>query len=365
MTTETIVPIILSGGIGSRLWPASRRSRPKQLLPLVSELSMIAATAERASGLSGSANPIVVTNEAHAQAIADDLRESNVAAKLIMEPIGRNTAPAVAAAALVAQQRGEDPLLLVLPSDHTIGDVDAFAAAVSHGAVVAASGSLVTFGITPERPETGYGYIRGGAAITSTAKSVASFQEKPDSATAEQYVASGNYYWNSGMFLFRASVFLEELARFEPEMYQAVVESVEQGTQSDQGILLDAEAFGAVDGDSIDYAVMERTDRAAVVPCDLGWNDVGSWASAWDISDKDEDGNVVSGDAVLVDVQNSLIRADSRLVAVVGVEDVVVVETSDSVLVISRDQAQRVKEIVDRLEEDDRVELDVAKEERS
>lgn len=365
MTTEPIVPIILSGGIGSRLWPASRRSRPKQLLPLVGEMSMIAATAERATALPGAANPIVVTNEAHAPAIAADLKQSKVVARLILEPMGRNTAPAVAAAAIVAQQDGEDPLLLVLPSDHTIGDVNAFAAAVSHGATVAASGALVTFGITPERPETGYGYIRGGDTITPAVTAVASFQEKPDAATAAQYLASGDYYWNSGMFLFRASTFLGELGRFAPNMHQSAVDAVQQGTASDHGLLLDAEAFGSIDGDSIDYAVMERTDRAVVVPCDLGWNDVGSWASTWEISDKDEDGNVASGDTLLVDVQNSLVRADSRLVAVVGVEDVVVVETSDSVLVISRDQAQRVKEIVDRLEEDGRVELDVAKEERS
>ncbi|MEZ5175382.1 MAG: mannose-1-phosphate guanylyltransferase/mannose-6-phosphate isomerase [Acidimicrobiia bacterium] len=344
-----IVPIILSGGMGTRMWPASRRSRPKQLLALIGNRTMIGATARRAKAL-GRSGPVVVTNEDHAGAIAVELEEAGIDnPTIILEPVGRNTAPAVTAAALAVTTDGTDPLMLVLPSDHVISNEAAFAEAVTHAVVAANEGYLVTFGISPSRPETGYGYIRVGDRVTEDVRTASEFREKPDEATAASYLASGTYLWNSGMFLFRASVWLEEIEQHAPEIAAGTAAAWDASVHTPAGIALGAAEFSAISGDSIDYAVMEHTARAAVVPTDPGWSDVGSWTSLWDIADHDTDGNVLSGDVITVGAKNSLISADSRLVAAVGTERLVIVETADAVLVAAMDDTQSVKDVVDEL----------------
>ncbi len=357
--THRITPVILSGGIGARLWPASRRLQPKQLLPLVDDRTMLRATIDRVASLDSMGPPIVVTNGLHAAAIQNELASaSRSEATLILEPIGRNTAPAIAVAALQAIEQMDDPLLLVLPSDHTIADEEAFATAVRYAAEAAETGFLVTFGISPERPETGYGYIRLGSPITEHVMRIDEFREKPDAETAAAYLESGEYLWHSGMFLLKESTYLEELEAHDPGMVDLARQAWQRAERQGQQILLDSETFGQIEGSSIDYAVMERTTMAAVVPTDPGWNDVGSWASLWDIAERDEDGNAMTGDVLAVDVRDSYVRAGDRLVAVVGIENAVVVDTPDAVLVTSRDRAQDVKQIVDRLASEHRQELE-------
>jgi mannose-1-phosphate guanylyltransferase/mannose-6-phosphate isomerase len=356
---DEIVPVILSGGMGTRLWPASRRTMPKQLLNLIDDRSLITATVERIDAISPGVTPIVVTNTVHASAIERDMngpdRNDPV---LILEPVGRNTAPAVAVAALeIIAMRG-DSLMIVLPSDHTIADEEAFRAAVERASLVARDGFLVTFGITPSRAETGYGYIKVGEAVSNAASLVSEFREKPNESTAASYVASGNYLWNSGMFVFLASRYLEELRLHAPDIAASAQQAYEGSTRSGARIVLDSEAFIACRPDSIDYAVMEPTTSAAVVPTDPGWDDVGSWASLWSISHKDHDGNVTLGAVELEDVADSYIRGGERLIAVVGLDDVVIIDTPDALLVTTRDRAQEVKTIVDRLQRNDRPELD-------
>jgi mannose-1-phosphate guanylyltransferase/mannose-6-phosphate isomerase len=359
IASHRIIPVILSGGIGARLWPASRQLQPKQLLPLVGDRTMIRATVDRVASLGNAAPPIVVTNAEHADAIQHELGGAEQPhATLILEPVGRNTAPAVAVAAHEAMAGGTDPLLLVLPSDHTIADQAAFVEAVHHAAEAADSGYLVTFGITPERAETGYGYIKAGSQISTHVLAVEAFKEKPDATTASGYVDSGDFLWNSGMFLFRASKYLEELSAHDPVMAGLALEAWANATRDGHRVLLHPDAFGQIDGSSIDYTIMERTSMAAVVPTDPGWNDVGSWASLWDIAQHDAEGNVVIGDVVAVDVRDSYIRGGDRLVAVVGVEDIIVVDSQDAVLVTTRDNAQHVKQIVDRLASENRSELE-------
>lgn len=356
-TDPTLVPVVLSGGSGTRLWPASRLNQPKQLLPLVDERSMIRATIDRVAGIGSAQRPIIVTNRDHADAISCEMVTAGYPdAVLILEPVGRNTAPAIAVAAHEAMADG-DPLLLILPSDHTIEDVDAFQEAVRLAAGAANSGYLVTFGITPSRPETGYGYIRVGSEITSGVRRIVEFKEKPEAATAAAYIESGDYLWNSGMFLIKASRYLEELATHTPDIAAASASAYGAATRDGDRILLDEEIFGGCRSDSIDFAVMEQTSMAAVVPTDPGWNDVGSWASLWDIADKDAQGNVFIGDVITVRTSGSYVRSANRLVAVVGVEDIIVVDTPDALLVVSKDSAQDVKEIVDMLRADDRAEL--------
>lgn len=353
----TLVPVILSGGSGTRLWPASRLTQPKQLLPLVSDRSMLLETIDRVAAMGHTIDPIIVTNKGHVDIIERELTSSGYAdATLILEPIGRNTAPAVAVAALEAMKHG-DPLILVLPSDHTISDEKAFHEAIAHGATAAAAGYLVTFGITPRHPETGYGYIRVGDPISSAVDRVLEFKEKPDSRTAEAYLASGEYLWNSGMFLMRASRYLEELKRHAPDIASASLLAFTRGEQTGRRILLDSEAFAACRSDSIDYAVMEPTSRAAVVQTDPGWNDVGSWKSLLEIADKDSDGNVLLGDTIAINTSGAYVRSTSRLVATVGIKDLIVVETVDAVLVTNTESAQDVKAVVDKLLEDKRPEL--------
>ena len=357
--SETIVPVILSGGMGTRLWPASRRTRPKQLLALVGDRSLIRATLERINMVSPGTAPIIVTNADHAEAIEQELRLSGPDEPvLILEPVGRNTAPAVAVAAHEIIATRGDSLMIVLPSDHTISDPDAFATAIEDAAQVALEGYLVTFGITPATAQTGYGYIQVGAAISGVAALVSEFREKPDVDTAEQYVASGDYLWNSGMFLFLASRYLEELALHAPDIAASAETAYMESTRDGARISLDTAAFSSCRSDSIDYAVMESTTSAAVVPTDPGWNDVGSWASLWEISDKDDDDNVTVGSVELIDVARSYIRGDGKLIAVIGLEDIVIVDTPDALLVTTRDRAQDVKAIVDRLQANNRPELD-------
>lgn len=343
-----IIPVLLSGGSGTRLWPLSRETHPKQFQPLVGEQSLLQATWQRLAGLEGAAAPIVVANEEHRFMVAEQLRQVGVTpSALLLEPVGRNTAPAIAAAALQAQAGGADPLLLVLPSDHVIRDEAGFRAAVLAAAPAAEAGQLVTFGIVPTGPETGYGYIKTGKG--AGARAVERFVEKPDLATAQAYVASGDYFWNSGMFLFRASRYLDELAAFAPAILAAAKAALAGAKRDVDFLRLDRAAFEACPSDSIDYAVMEKTSHAAVLPIDVGWSDVGSWSALWEIADQDPDGNAHHGDVLAIDCRNTLAWGGRRLVSLLGLQDVIVVDTDDALLVAAKDQVQKVKEIVSAL----------------
>jgi mannose-1-phosphate guanylyltransferase/mannose-6-phosphate isomerase len=348
----TIIPVVLSGGVGSRLWPLSRKTRPKQLLPLVGARTMIQDTLARAQG-PGFAAPIIVCGQDHRFLVGEQLLEAGITeADIILEPMGRNTAPAIAIAALRALARDPSALLLVMPSDHVVARQDVFQSAVAVAAKAAAKGALVAFGITPSAPETGYGYVKGGAAMKGVAGAFAveRFVEKPDRATAETYLASGDFYWNSGMFLFGASAFLDEMARLEPVMLDFCRRTLE-GAQADADFLrLPPDIFGQCPSQSVDYAIMEHAAMAAVVPVEMGWNDVGSWQSLWDIAARSGDGNVVQGDVLLQGARNSYIRSEGPLVAAIGVQDLVIVATADAVLVSHREATQDVKKIVDELE---------------
>lgn len=347
-------PVLLSGGSGTRLWPLSREAYPKQFLPLVGQDTMLQATWRRIAPLAGAA-PIVVANEEHRFLVAEQLRLVGVEhASILLEPVGRNTAPAIAAAALLALRAGDDPLLLVLPSDHVIADAAGFRAAVQAAMPAAQDGALVTFGIVPTAPESGFGYIQAaGPGEANGPRKVLRFVEKPDAATAQRYLDAGGYVWNSGMFLFRASRYVEELRRFRPAMLDAVAAALEAGAHDGDFVRLDRDAFAACPSDSIDYAVMEKTDGAMVLPVDIGWNDVGSWSALWDVSEQDADGNAHHGDVIAIDTRNSYAYAQ-RLVALVGVDDLVVVETDDAVLVARKDKVQQVKDVVARLKAEQR-----------
>ena len=349
-------PVLLSGGSGTRLWPLSREAHPKQFLPLVGDDTLLQATWRRVAPLS-SAAPLVVANEDHRFLVAEQLRVIGAPrARIVLEPVGRNTAPAIAAAALIASADGGDPLLLVLPSDHVVRDADAFRAAVRAASPAAEAGALVTVGIVPQAPETGFGYIHaeaGHAEAGEGVRKVLRFVEKPDAATAQGYLDAGGYYWNSGMFLFRASRFLEELGRHRPDILAAVRAACGHVDPDGEFLRLDREAFAASPSESIDYAVMEKTDAAMVLPVDIGWNDVGSWSALWDVSEQDADGNARHGDVITIDSRNSYAYA-RRLVALVGVENLVVVETDDAVLVAAKDRVQDVKQVVARLKADRR-----------
>ena len=348
-----ILPVILSGGSGTRLWPLSREAYPKQFLPLAGELTMLQATWQRVAAIAAH-GPLVIANEAHRFVAAEQLQQVGAQPQaIILEPLGRNTAPAIAVAALEATGNGADPLLLVLPSDHVIADEAAFRAAVQQAAAAAEAGKLVTFGIVPTGPETGYGYIK--AAPGEGARAVERFVEKPDLETATGYVASGQYLWNSGMFLLRASRYLAELARFNPAMLDHSRTAWQRARRDADFTRLDAEAFAAVPSDSIDYAVMEKTSDAVVVALDAGWNDVGSWTALRDVSTQDGDGNAHHGDVIAIDCRNTYAYAQ-RLVALVGLDDVVVVETDDAVLVGKADRMQEVKDVVSRLKAEGRSE---------
>ena len=341
-------PVLLSGGSGTRLWPLSREAYPKQFLPLAGDDTMVQATWLRVAPLA-SAAPIVVANEEHRFLVAEQLRQIGAPVPtILLEPVGRNTAPAIAAAALHALAGGQDPLLLVLPSDHVVRDPEGFRNAVLKAAPAAEAGALVTFGIVPDAPETGFGYIHAEAG--EGLRRVSRFVEKPDEATAQSYLDAGGYYWNSGMFLFRANRYLEELRRFRPDIVDAVTLAFGSAQRDGDFIRLDKAAFAASPADSIDYAVMEKTAGAMVLPVDIGWNDVGSWSALWDVAERDADGNAHHGDVIAVDTRNSYAYAQ-RLVALVGVDDIVVVETDDAVLVARKDRVQEVKQVVAQLKQ--------------
>ena len=365
-----LIPVILSGGSGTRLWPLSRELYPKQLLPLVGNRTMLQETAARLEGLANLGAPVVVCNESHRFMVAEQLRDSGTQPQaIVLEPVGRNTAPAVAVAALVALENcrgkagdaGVDPLLLVLPADHVIRDVEAFRATVTLGRPAAEAGALVTFGVVPERPETGYGYIRRVPG-EGPAYPVAEFVEKPDAATAAQYLASGDYFWNSGMFMFRASAFLEELGAHAPEILAACERAVATAGRDLDFTRLTAAEFGACPSDSIDYAVMEKTRAAVVVPLAAGWSDVGSWSALADALPTDQAGNVCAGDVLVEDAEGCYLHSTSRLIAAVGLRDHVVVETKDAVLVAPRDRVQDVKQLVQQLKARGRYETSLHRE---
>ena len=349
----SILPVILSGGSGTRLWPLSREAYPKQFLPLVGEDTMLQATWKRVAPVSGLA-PIVVANQEHRFMAAEQLRECSAQPDaIILEPAGRNTAPAIAVAALHALSKHEDALLLVLPSDHVIRDEPQFRAAVQQAAEAASRGKLVSVGIVPDAPETGYGYIK--AKNGPGVREIERFIEKPDQAAAEQYLASKDYFWNGGMFVFKASRYLEELRKFRPEIVIASENALARASRDQDFIRLDPEAFAASPSDSIDYAVMERTTDGAVVPLDAGWSDVGSWSALWAVSDKDGAGNAHHGDVMEVDCRNTYAYG-TKLIAMIGLEDLIVVETDDAILVGHKSRIQDVKTVVGRIKQDGRSE---------
>lgn len=355
-----IKTVVMAGGSGSRLWPLSRSLYPKQFLPLADSQTMLQATLSRVKGLS-SAEPMLICNEAHRFIAAEQVRQMGFSARILLEPVGRNTAPAIALAALQAISSDDDPLLLVLAADHVIPDVEAFHQTVVAATPLAQSGKLVTFGIVATGPETGYGYIKRGSPERS-GFNVSQFVEKPDLETAQSYVDSGDYYWNSGMFLLRASRYIEELGKYRPDILDACTKSLETLSPDMDFVRINEEAFKACPDESVDYAVMEMTDSAVVVPMDAGWSDVGAWSSLWEVTDKDADGNAVRGDVMTHNTQNCLIHSTNKLVATVGLKDVVIVETKDAVLVADKNQVQDVKKIVEQLKAEGRSEYQLHRE---
>lgn len=349
-----IYPVILSGGSGTRLWPVSRALYPKQLLPMLSDKTMLQETALRFPENAGFGATSVICNAEHRFAVAEQLQSAGIKPSAIMlEPVGRNSAPAAAIAALHVQSIDPEGLVLLLASDHRVERPDAFRAAVETGAVAARAGQMVTFGITPDRPETGYGYIRRDGPLDGMegCYAIEGFVEKPDRETAEAYLASGDYYWNSGTFLFRATDFLIELKRLAPDILKSAKAALDKGLSDLDFRRLDADAFAKAPSISLDYAVMEKTDLGAVVPLDAGWSDVGSWSALWAVQDKDTDGNAVQGDVWLHNTRNTLVRAETRLVTVIGGEDLIVVESPDAILVASMEADQDVKLAVEALKE--------------
>lgn len=352
-----VMPVIMAGGSGSRLWPLSRQQFPKQFLTLFGERSMLQTTVERLNGVQHSP-VLVICNEEHRFSVAEQLRSNAIKASgIILEPAGRNTAPAIALAAIQALKSGDDPLLLVLAADHVIKDEAAFCASIELATQFATANKLVTFGIVPTTPETGYGYIkRGDSQNMSAGFSVSQFVEKPDLLTAQEYLTSGEYYWNSGMFLFKASAYLSELKTHRPDIFSACELAMED-TQSDLDFIrVGKSAFEACADDSIDYAVMEKTANAVVVPMDCGWSDVGSWSSLWEVSDKDEFGNACRGDVINIDTRNTYVNASEKLVTTIGLDDAIVVETKDAILVAKQSEVQQVKKIVEKLKAEQRSE---------
>lgn len=359
---SNVIPVILSGGSGTRLWPISRKLYPKQFIPLRDNRSLFQDTVARVQSLkSGIQTPIVVCNDEHRFMAAEQLRLENVSdAEIILEPIGRNTAPAIALAALCAKQRNEDAIILVLPADHILDADSKFSDAVEVAKNLCDQDQLVTFGIQPIRPETGYGYIQAGESVAEgKANQVDKFVEKPEIAKAQEYISAGNYLWNSGMFMFKASTLLSELTKFESEM-SASVESAFNSQQKDLDFVrIDEDKFAACKSESIDYAVMENTENAVVVPLSSEWNDVGSWHALWESSEQDNDNNALTGDVLLEDCEGCLVHSSNRLVTAVGMKDTVIVETADAIMVAPREQSQKVKQIANSLKDSDREEANI------
>tara|TARA_B100000787_G_C16197929_1_gene302339 strand:+ start:170 stop:1546 length:1377 start_codon:yes stop_codon:yes gene_type:complete len=347
----------MAGGSGTRLWPLSRAAHPKQFLRLHGEDTMLQATVKRLSGLDIQAS-ITICNEEHRFFVAEQLREIDKLGSIILEPVGRNTAPAIALAALTAK---DDPLLLVLAADHVIQDEAAFREAVIRAIPLAEAGKLVTFGIVPTQPHTGYGYIKRGKDIGEDFE-VDAFVEKPSSDIAQDYFSSGDYYWNSGMFLFRASTYLEELKKFRPDILEQCQGSVMDVKTDLDFLRIDKDMFESCPAESVDYAVMEKTSHAVVVTMDAGWSDIGSWSSLWDISEKDSEGNSTHGDVILHNTRNSYVKSDNKLVAVIGVDDLVVVSTKDALMVAHKDSVQDVKMITESLKIQARSEWQLSRE---
>ncbi|KZW98846.1 mannose-1-phosphate guanyltransferase [Pseudoalteromonas luteoviolacea] len=344
-----VLPVILAGGSGTRLWPLSRGNYPKQFLRLCGEQTMLQQTLQRLRGLKHSA-PLLICNEAHRFIAAEQLREVGISnSGIFLEPVGRNTAPAIALAALKSIDDDCDPILLVLAADHVIGNQGAFRQSVEAALPLAVSGQLVTFGIVGDRPETGYGYIKRGKSVYANAYQVAEFVEKPDFETANKYIESGAYYWNSGMFMFKASTYLKELQAHRPDIYEACVAALQSSKADIDFIRVDRAAFESCPSESVDYAVMEHTKQAVVVPMDAQWSDVGGFSSLWDVQHKDANGNVFVGDVKSVNSKNTLAYAENKLVAAVGVEDLVIINTKDAILVANKRNAQDVKLIVNEL----------------
>lgn len=352
-----ILPVIMAGGSGSRLWPLSRQLSPKQFLPLIdAETSMLQSTISRLEGLTNIA-PHIICNEQHRFLVAEQIRQLGIdGSKILLEPVGRNTAPAIALSATQAITEGLDPILLVLAADHLIESTDAFQQAVRTALPLAREGKLVTFGIIPTRAETGYGYIEKGTPLDAEAYKIKRFVEKPDLATAFEYISSENYLWNSGIFMFRASRYIEELRRFQPTMAEACHNAIAKATNDLHFIRIAVDAFAACPEDSIDYAVMEKTTDGVVLPLNAGWNDIGSWLALWEIGQKDSSDNVFKGDVIDLKTQSTYVNAESRLVATVGVTDLVIVETKDAVLVAHKDNVQDLKNVVERIKRDGRQE---------
>lgn len=355
-----IIPIILAGGTGSRLWPLSREHYPKQLLTLVGENSLLQETIRRIQPLPGVEEPIVICNHQYRFLVAEQMLELGITEpKLILEPSGRNTAPAIAMASLLAQNLypHDKPLLLILPADHLIQEADHFVESITKAAPFAADHCLITFGIQPSYAETGYGYIRAGEAIAPPLFKVAEFVEKPKQSVAEQYLQEGNYYWNSGMFLFSADAYLQELSSYRKDIFQFCQKEAQSLQKSTQGFFNLSEHFSDCPSESVDYAVMEKTDRALVYPLNVSWNDVGSWTALHDVLPRDENQNILQGDVTCIETTNSMIRAEHRLIATVGVKDLIIIETQDAVMVAHKDHAQKVKDLVAQLKIQQRKEL--------
>jgi len=359
MSGGRLIPVVMCGGAGTRLWPVSRESMPKQFVPLIDERSTFQQVLGRIADVELFERPIIITNSDFRFIVAEQLRECDIEADIVLEPMRRDSAMAVAVAAALAHERDPEAAVLILAADHVVRNVDAFKSACREAAIAAADGLIVTFGINPTFPATHYGYIRPGAKVNGgAALAVEAFVEKPDAATAGGYVAE-SYLWNSGNFAFRADIMLDEIARYEPEIAAAAKLAVEGMTRDLDFLRLPAEPFGRAPKKSIDYAVMERTERAAVVPVDLGWSDVGSWSAVWDVMSHDADGNASTGSVVFYESRNSLVRSDDAiLTAVVALEDIIVVTTPDAVLVTSRDKAEQVKGLVEQLKAQNRREAD-------
>ena len=351
-----LYPVILSGGSGSRLWPLSREHYPKPLLALVSDKTLLQETACRLDGIPGLGDAVYVCNEEHRFLLAEQVAQiGKTPATIILEPEGRNTAPALTLAALYLVKQDPDAMMVVMPADHVMTEPQQFTTAVEQGSDNAEQGALVTFGIVPESPETGYGYIKRDAQIgSSAAYAVARFVEKPDLQTAEQYVSEGDYFWNSGIFLMRADRWLDEISQYRPDILKVCREAMNKGVQDSDFFRVDKQLFHDCLSDSIDYAVMEKTDHAVVVPISAGWSDIGAWSALWNVCPQNADGNVIQGDVLAEDTHNAFLLAQHRCLATVGLDNIVVVETADAVLVASKDKAQDVKAIVDRLKDSGR-----------